>query len=245
MNDSALSLFSALGQFVGVKSLSADSIALYWEGFVTTIQLTFISLILGLCLAMVFALIRAVRLPFVHRPVTAFTYLFRSTPLLIQLYLIYFGLGQIETDSALWRMLISSPFWLAIFAFMLNTAAYTTEIIYGAIKKTPAGQIEAAMAYGMDRGQTLRRVVLPNALRRALPAYGNEVIFMLHATTIASAVTLTDITGAALQVLYRTYDGFTPYVVAAVLYMVLSFALQAAFRRLERRLLIPTQPAFA
>lgn len=234
-----------LYDLTGIKSLSAENLSLYWPGFVTTIQLTFISLVLGLCLALAFAIIRAMRVPFVHRPVALFTYLFRSTPLLIQLYLIYYGLGQISIESKLWHTLIGSPFWLAITAFMLNTAAYTTEIIYGAIKTTPKGEIEAAQAYGMNARKTMRRIVLPNAFRRALPAYGNEVIFMLHATAIASVVTLTDITGAAIQVLFNTYDGFTPFVIAAVFYMVLSFALQALFRQLERKLLAYTQPASA
>lgn len=248
MNDTTsltYTLSHALYNLTGIKALSAENISLYWPGFVTTIQLTFISLILGLCLAMVFALIRAMRIPFLHRPVALITYLFRSTPLLIQLYLIYYGLGRIETNSKLWHTLISSPFWLAIVAFMLNTAAYTTEIIYGAIKTTPKGEIEAALAYGMDRYNTMRRIVLPSAIRRALPAYGNEVIFMLHATAIASVVTITDITGAAIQVLFNTYDGFTPFATAMVFYMVLSFALQALFRRLERKLLAHTQPISA
>lgn len=248
MNDTtslSYTLSHALYNLTGIESLSAENLSPYWPGFVMTIQLTFVSLVLGLCLAMAFALIRAMRVPYLHRPITVFTYLFRSTPLLIQLYLIYYGLGQIQTDSEIWHVLMGSPFWLAIVAFMLNTAAYTTEIIYGAIKTTPKGEIEAAQAYGMTHAQAMRRIILPNAFRRALPAYGNEVIFMLHATTIASVVTLTDITGAAIQVLFKTYDGLTPFVIAAAFYMVLSFALQGLFRRLERKLLVHTQPASA
>ena len=234
-----------LFDLTGMKALSAENLSLYWPGLVTTIQLTFVALVLGLCLALSFAMIRALRVPFLHRPVAVFTYLFRSTPMLIQLYMIYYGLGQLDIDNAVWRTLMSSPFWLAIVSFMLNTAAYTTEIIYGAIKTTPKGEIEAAQAYGMSPGKTMYHIVLPNAFRRALPAYGNEVIFMLHATAIASVVTLTDITGAAMQVLFKTYDGFTPFATAAVFYMLLSFTLQALFRQLEKKLSAHTQPISA
>ncbi len=215
-----------------------ETLAVYWHGLVSTVQLVFVSLIVGLLLAVPLALMRGSSRLWINAPVWVFTYVFRGTPLLIQLYLVYYGFAFIPgiQDTWLWFFL-EGPIYPALFAFTLNTAAYTTEIFRGAIRATDQGEMEAARAYGMSTVRAYQRIVLPSAFRRALPAYGNEVIFMLHASAIASAVTITDLTGAAYNT-YSNYNAaFVPFVFAALIYMLLSFAIQISFRSLEKRLL--------
>jgi arginine/ornithine transport system permease protein len=205
---------------------------------VTTVQLVFLSLVIGLILAVPLAIMRTVRNPMISGPVWIYTYLFRGTPLLIQLYIIYYGVAQIPgIQETFWWLIFREPFYPALLAFTLNTAAYTTEIIRGAIVATPAGEIEAAKAYGMNWWMRMRRIVLPSAARRAIQAYSNEVIFMLHASAIASVVTLVDLTGAARNVYSTYYAPFQAFIFVALLYMVLTFILVFTFRKLENHLL--------
>ncbi len=136
----------------------------YWDGMVTTVHLVFLSLVIGLLVAVPLAILRTVRNPFVSGPVWLYTYLFRGTPLLIQLYIIYYGIAQIPgIQETFWWEIFREPFYPALLAFTLNTAAYTTEIIRGAIVSTPNGEIEAAKAYGMNWFMRMRRIVLPSA----------------------------------------------------------------------------------
>jgi arginine/ornithine transport system permease protein len=129
---------------------------------------------------------------------------------------------------------LSSAWFCAVLAFALNTCAYTTEIIAGALRTTARGEIEAARSLGMSRLTVTRRILLPSALRRALPAYSNEVVMMLHSTSLASVVTLLDLTGAAREVNSRYFVPFEAFITAAVCYLLLTFALLAMFRRAER-----------
>lgn len=221
-----------------------QTLSYYGDGLATTVQLVFLSLIIGLVLAVPLAVGRCSRHRWIKLPIFAYTYVFRGTPLLVQLYLIYYGVVFVEgvQESWLWP-LIKDPFMPALLAFTLNTAAYTTEIFRGAIKATPQGEIEAARAYGMSPALTLKRIVLPSAFRRALPAYGNEVIFMLHASAIASVVTLMDLTGAARFIYARFYAPFDAFLFVAAIYLCLTFAILYFFRFLEKRLLAHLQPA--
>ncbi len=221
-----------------------NTLAQYWDGLVNTVQLVFISLVVGLFLAVPLAVGRASRRVWLNVPIWLFTYVFRGTPLLIQLYIAYYGFAFIDgvQDSA-FAFFINDPVYPALLAFTLNTAAYTTEIFVGAIRATPQGELEAARAYGMSAATAYRRVVLPSAFRRALPAYGNEVIFMLHASAIASAVTITDLTGAAYYVYARFYSPFPAFIFVALVYMLLSFVLQGGFKVLETRMLRHLKPA--
>jgi len=216
----------------------------YWGGLVTTVQLVFLSLVLGLLIALPLAMMRASQNRWLSIPVWLFTYLFRGTPLLIQLYVIYYGVAQIEgIQQPFWWDIFREAFYPALLAFTLNTAAYTTEIIRGAIVATPNGELEAAKAYGMSRALRMRRIVLPSAARRAVQAYSNEVIFMLHASAIASVVTIVDLTGAARNIYSRFYAPFEAFIGVALIYMALPFLLAFAFRKLEQRLLRHQQPA--
>jgi len=162
----------------------------------------------------------------------------------VQLYLLYYGAAQFEwvRASVAWTAL-KSAWFCAMLAMAVNTCAYTTEMLAGAIRSLPPGEIEAAAAVGMSSWQRLRRVVLPLALRRSIPAYSNEAVMMLHGTSLASVVTLVDITGAARDVNARYYLPFESFLAAASLYLVLTFVLVGLFRRAERRWLAPLRRA--
>jgi len=213
-----------------------ENYRLYLEGLVTTVQLVFWALAIGLALAIPLAILRRSSNPLVNGPVWAFTYFFRGTPLLVQMFLLYYGLGQMQFMIELSQGLpfLKSAYWYALIAFTLNTCAYTTEIIRGAIAGTPYGEIEAARACGMSKGQTYRRVILPSAFRRALPAYSNEVIFMLHGSAIASVITIVDLTGAARIIASRYYNPFEAFIAVGVLYFCITFALVGGFKLLEQ-----------
>jgi arginine/ornithine transport system permease protein len=219
-----------------------DSLPSFARATLVTLELTFAALALGMVFAVPLAVARGARSRWVSGPVWAFTYAIRGTPLLVQLYLLYNGLAQFEAvrESALWPWL-SSAWFCAIAAFTINTCAYTTEILHGAMHGVPAGEVEAAKAMGMSRATTLRRVVLPSAFRRFLPAYSNEVVLMLQGTALASTVTLVDLTGAAREMNSRYYLPFEAFITAAVIYLVITMVLVWLFHRAERRWLLPWQ----
>ncbi|WEM43027.1 ABC transporter permease [Photobacterium sp. DA100] len=213
-------------------SILADSWPIYWQGFYTTVWLVAAALVIGLVIAIPIGIARNSKVPLVFGPAWAFIYFFRGTPLLIQLYLIYYGLSQlISVQGTLWQ----EAWFCALVAFVLNTAAYTAEIVRGSINSMPKGEIEAAKAYGMSPTQAFRRIILPSSLRRALPAYSNEVIFMLHGSAVAGIVTIVDLTGAAKIVNSRYYAPFESYLFAGMFYMVLTFVILWGFRKLEGR----------
>ena len=220
-----------------------SSLPLYLEGTLVTLRLLLVALIAGLVVAIPLAVMRASPNPWVSRPVWLFTYVFRGTPLLVQLFLIYYGLAQFAwmRESMLWPM-FSSAWFCAMLAFAINTCAYTTEIIAGAISATNHGEVEAAKAMGMSPAILYRRILLPSALRRALPAYSNEVIMMLHGTSIASIVTLLDITGAAREINSKFYLPFEAFLTAAAFYLALTFILVSLFHLAEKRWLVHLAP---
>jgi arginine/ornithine transport system permease protein len=211
---------------------------LFAEGVWLTVQLTVLALAIGFCIALPAGLARARRVPVASPLINAYVYLFRGTPLLVQTFLIYFGLSQFEwiRDSWAWAYL-RSPWWCALIAFSLNSGAYATEIIRGAVETTPKGELEAATALGLSPRQVDFLVLIPTALRRALPQYGNEVVFMLHGSVVASVITLQDILGAGRTLNARHYLAYEGFVTAALLYMALTFLIVAGFRLIERRYL--------
>ena len=213
-----------------------ENLPLYWGGVLVTVKILLISLAFGLSLALPLALMRVSKSPWVNFPAWLYTYVIRGTPMLVQLFLIYYGLAQFEfiRDSFMWPYFSSATF-CACLAFAINTSAYTAEILAGSLKATPPGEIEAAKAMGMSRAKLYRRILLPSALRRALPQYSNEVIMMLHTTSLASIVTLIDITGAAKTVNSQFYMPFEAYITAGVFYLALTFILVQLFKRAERR----------
>ncbi|MBU1564135.1 MAG: ABC transporter permease [Proteobacteria bacterium] len=216
-------------------AIIASNIDIYLEGLKNTLILVSISLIFGLVMAIPLAVLRTSGNLYVQAPIRAFVYFFRGTPLLVQMFLVYYGFGQFEAmrESVLWP-LFREAYFCALFTFALNTCAYTTEIIRGSIVATPHGEIEAARAAGMSTFLMLRRIVLPSAFRRALPAYSNEIIFMLHGSSLASVITIIDITGAARIVNSRYYSPWEAFLTAAVFYMAITFTIVFFVRKLEK-----------
>ena len=220
-----------------------SSLPLYFGGVLVTLKLLLIALLFGLLLAVPLALMRVSKRRAVNLPAWLYTYAIRGTPMLVQLYLIYYGFGQFDAvkASVFWPWLSDATF-CACLAFAINTSAYSAEILAGSLKATPHGEIEAAKAIGMTRFKLYSRILLPSALRRALPQYSNEVIMMLHATSLASVVTLVDITGAAKTVNSQFYLPFEAYITAGVFYLLLTFILVRLFKLAERRWLAYLAP---
>ncbi|RKP52139.1 ABC transporter permease [Trinickia fusca] len=215
---------------------------LYWDGsgfsgLAVTLWLLVASLLIGFVMAVPLAVARVSRNRWVSTPVRCYTYVFRGTPLFVQLLLIYSGLYSLEfvRSHELLDTFFRSGLRCAILAFGLNTGAYTTEIFAGAIRSISHGEVEAARAYGMGGLTLYRRVILPSALRRALPLYSNEVILMLHATTVAFTATVPDVLKVARDANSATYMSFQAFGLAALIYLAVSFALVAVFRRAEQR----------
>ncbi len=206
-------------------------------GLALTVELLAVALTLGLLIALPLALMRRARSAWLRGPAVGYIFFFRGTPLLVQIFLVYYGSGQFRglfESIGLW-VILREAYWCAILAFALNTAAYTAEILRGAIGAVPAGEVEAGRALGLGPVALYRRIIMPRAVRLALPAYGNEVVLMMKGSALASTIALVDLMGAARQVYSRTF-ALEVYGYAAVLYLVLAFAIGIAARRLERRL---------
>jgi arginine/ornithine transport system permease protein len=220
-----------------------ENLPLYFNGVLVTLKVLLISLAFGLVLAIPLALMRVSRSPLINFPAWLYTYVIRGTPMLVQLFLIYYGLAQFAAvrESVLWPYLSSATF-CACLAFAINTSAYSAELLAGSLKSTAHGEIEAAKAMGMSRFTLYRRILLPSALRRALPQYSNEVLMMLQTTSLASIVTLVDITGAARTVSSRFYLPFEAFITAGLIYLVLTFILVRLFKLAERRWLAYLAP---
>ncbi|HZH25913.1 MAG TPA: ABC transporter permease subunit [Azospirillaceae bacterium] len=225
--------------------------ALIWEslprlldGAALSLQLTLLALAVGLVLGIALAMLGRNGGVVGRRFVGGYVFVFRGTPLLVQIFLLYYGLGQFADirTSALWPFL-REPFWCAALALSMNTAAYTTEIVRGGIESVPAGQIEAARALGFTRWQIYRLVVFPIALRQALPAYGNEMVLMVKASSLASTITLLEITGIARQIASRTYAPLEIFTAAGLIYLTINTLLARGVRLLEQRLTPHLRPA--
>ncbi|MEG0141922.1 MAG: ABC transporter permease [Comamonas sp.] len=225
-----------------------EHLAMYGQGLITTLWLLLSCLLIGFVLAILTALALTSRSWLLAKLAGSFTYFVRGTPLLIQVYLIYYGLGQLEWIQARWDEVwpwtyFKQPFFCALLAFALNNAGYTAEMLAGAIRETSPGEVEAARAMGMSRFQIMSRIVLPSAMRRTLPPYSNEVVQMLHSTSLASVVpTLTDVTAVASRIYSDFYLPFEAYLAAAVIYLCVTFALIGTFRLLEKRFLAYLAP---
>lgn len=224
-------------------SIVINSLPQYAAGIRTTLALLVISLASSFILAVPLAIARVSPKQWLSKPVWLFTYVLRGTPLLVQLFILYHGLAQFEAvrESPLW-FLLKSAWFCAWLAFTLNSTAYTTEIFAGALKATSIGEIEAARSYGLSGFKLYSRILLPSALRRALPQYSNEVVGLMHATAICSTVTLVDITRVARDVYANHLFITESFGVAAVIYFLLTFLLVGLFKLLERRFLRHLRP---
>lgn len=215
-----------------------ESLPRLFHGMLVTIELTTISVLIGLCLAIPLALMRVSRNALLWLPVYGFIFYFRGTPLLVQIFLIYYGSGQFQnflSQVGLWTFFREAHF-CAILSLTLNTAAYTAEILRGAIEAVPFGEIEAARACGMSGTLLNRRIILPKAFRLAWPAYTNEVVFLLQATSLVSIITVMDITGVARVISARSFAFYELFIAAAILYLALVYGVIFVFRKIEFRL---------
>ena len=207
------------------------------EGLLTSIELTAVSLLVGCIIAILMTLTLIMRTTGIHWLSRGIITLFTGTPLLVQIFLVYYGPGQFEAvrESMLWSWL-SQPWFCAMLALALNTAAYSTQLFKGAFDAIPSGQWQACQALGMDKVATLR-VLLPFAIRRAVPAYSNEVILLFKGTSLASTITIMDIMGYAQRINAQTYDTLVVFSVAGAFYLTVNGALTLVFRKIEKKAL--------
>ena len=194
------------------------------SGLNLTIQLVTISLFLGFCFAIGLALLRLSNNTFLSFFAKTYVFYFRGTPLLVQIFLIYYGIAQFEIirETFVWSF-FKEAYWCGILALTLNTCAYSSEIIRGGIQSVPFGQIESAKSVGMSRFLLYRRIILPIAFRQALPAYGNEMILMVKATSLVSTITLMEVTGIARLIIAKTFSPVEVFIVAGLIYLTINF----------------------
>jgi len=201
-----------------------------------TLKLLSASLFFGLLVGLFFAILRVNKNIYVNKFAYAYSYIFRGTPLLVQIFIIYFGLGQIEylRTSFLW-VILKEPYWCAIIAFTLNTGAYTSEILRSAFQTIKPGIIEAGKSLGISNKIIFYKVQIPIAIRQSLPAYGNEIILMLKGTSLASTVTLMDLTGVAKYIISTTFKPIEIFIVAGSIYLFMTFVVHNLIKFLEKK----------
>jgi octopine/nopaline transport system permease protein len=213
----------------------AETFVKLLEGVPLTLKLAFSSVALGAVLAMLLALMRMSGIAPLDWFARLYVFVFRGTPLLVQVFLIYYGLGQFRPalqELGIWWF-FREPYWCALTALTLNTAAYAGEIIRGGLQSVPHAQVEAARACGMSRFLLFRRIVFPIALRQALPGYGSEVILMIKATSLASIITMMEVTGIAHKLISQTFRAVEIFVCAGAIYLILNFLVTRAIQLLE------------
>jgi polar amino acid transport system permease protein/octopine/nopaline transport system permease protein len=223
-------------------SLFLQAVQVVMGGLWLTVLVTLASFAVGQIGALPLAIARTSGSRLANAPALTFTFVMRGSPLLVQLFIIYYGLGQLEAvrQSFIWPLL-KSPVNCAIIAVGLNSAAYTAELVAGAIGHVAKGQWEAAKALGIRRPVTLARIILPQAYRAILPALGNELILVMKGSTLASAVTVMEMTGAARVFVARTYAPFEAFIVAGLMYLLVGALFSFVFRGIERAVAIPTK----
>ncbi len=201
-----------------------------------TLKLLSVSLIIGLFIGLFFAILRLNKNFFINRFAYGYSYIFRGTPLLVQIFIIYFGLGQIEylRSTILW-VILKEPYWCAIIAFALNTGAYTSEILRSAFQTIKTGLIEAGKSLGISNKIIFYKIQIPIAIRQSLPAYGNEIILMMKGTSLASTVTLMDLTGVAKYIISTTFKPIEVFIVAGGIYLFMTFVIHNFVKFLEKK----------
>ena len=201
-----------------------------------TLKLLSVSLIVGLLIGLFFAILRLNKNIFINRFAYGYSYVFRGTPLLVQIFIIYFGLGQIEylRSTFLW-IILKEPSWCAIIAFALNTGAYTSEILRSAFQTIKPGIIEAGKSLGISNKIIFYKIQIPIAIRQSLPAYGNEIILMMKGTSLASTVTLMDLTGVAKYIISTTFKPVEVFIVAGGIYLFMTFIIHNVIKFLEKK----------
>ena len=203
---------------------------------VITLKLLSVSLIVGLFIGLLFAILRLNKNILINRFAYGYSYVFRGTPLLVQIFIIYFGLGQIEylRSTVLW-VILKEPYWCAIIAFALNTGAYTSEILRSAFQTIKPGIVEAGKSLGISNKVIFYKIQIPIAIRQSLPAYGNEIILMMKGTSLASTVTIMDLTGVAKYIISTTFKPIEVFIVAGGIYLFMTFIIHNVIKFLEKK----------
>ena len=216
--------------------LMINSLPKLLNAAVITLKLLSVSLIIGLFIGLFFAILRLNKNIFINRFAYGYSYVFRGTPLLVQIFIIYFGLGQIEylRSTALW-IILKEPYWCAIIAFALNTGAYTSEILRSAFQTIKPGIIEAGKSLGISNKVIFYKIQIPIAIRQSLPAYGNEIILMMKGTSLASTVTIMDLTGVAKYIISTTFKPIEVFIVAGGIYLFMTFIIHNVIKFLEKK----------
>ena len=216
--------------------LMINSLPKLLSAAVITLKLLSVSLIIGLFIGLFFAILRLNKNIFFNRFAYGYSYIFRGTPLLVQIFIIYFGLGQIEylRSTVLW-VILKEPYWCAIIAFALNTGAYTSEILRSAFQTIKPGIIEAGKSLGISNKVIFYKIQIPIAIRQSLPAYGNEIILMMKGTSLASTVTIMDLTGVAKYIISTTFKPIEVFIVAGGIYLFMTFIIHNVIKFLEKK----------
>ena len=216
------------------NSLIVKNFFLVLSGLDNTILLLLISLPVGFVLALLFALGRVSKITILSRIIASYIFVIRGTPLLVQIYLIYFGLGSVKfiRESFLWYAL-KEPFWCGVLALTINTVAYGAEIFRGGIQSIDKGQVESGLSMGFGRFMLLRKIILPIAIRKVLPSYGNELILMVKATSLVSLTTYMEMTGIARKIMAKTFAPVEAFIAAGILYLFLNFLMVQFVKYLE------------
>ena len=201
-----------------------------------TLKLLSSSLFIGLFIGLLFAILRLNKNLIINKFAYSYSYVFRGTPLLVQIFIIYYGLGQIESlrESIFWTIL-KEPYWCAIIAFALNTGAYTSEILRSAFQTIKPGFIEAGKSLGIKNKIIIYKIQIPIAIRQSLPAYGNEIILMMKGTSLASTVTLMDLTGVAKYIISTTFKPIEVFIIAGSIYLFMTFIIHNLIKYLEKK----------
>ena len=216
------------------NSLIYKNFFLVQSGLDNTILLLLISLPLGFVLALLFALGRGSKITLLSRTIASYIFVIRGTPLLVQIYLIYFGLGSVKfiRESFLWYAL-KEPFWCGVIALTINTVAYGAEIFRGGIQSIEKSQVESGLSLGFGKFLLLRKIILPIAIRKVLPSYGNELILMVKATSLVSLTTYMEMTGIARKIMAKTFAPVEAFIAAGILYLFLNFLMVQFVKYLE------------
>jgi octopine/nopaline transport system permease protein len=216
--------------------LIATSFPKLLSAAVVTLKLLSLSLFFGIFIGFLFAILRLNKNLLINKFAYGYSYVFRGTPLLVQIFIIYYGLGQIEyfRSTFLW-VVFKEPYWCAIIAFSLNTGAYTSEILRSAFQTIKPGIIEAGKSLGISNKIIFYKIQIPVAIRQSLPAYGNEIILMMKGTSLASTVTLMDITGVAKHIVSTTYKPLEIFILAGCIYLFMTFLIHNLIKFLEKK----------
>ena len=203
---------------------------------ITTLKLLSVSLFIGLFIGLFFAILRIKNNLILGKLAYGYSYIFRGTPLLVQIFIIYYGFGQVEfiRESFLW-IILKEPYWCAVIAFALNTGAYTSEILRSAFQTIKPGFIEAGKSLGVSGKIIFYKIQIPIAIRQSLPAYGNEIILMLKGTSLASTVTLMDLTGVAKYIISTTFKPIEVFIIAGSIYLFFTFIIHNIIKFLEKK----------